>query len=115
MTLREAAKIIEAEVLVGEDKLDQEIGSICGSDMMSEVLAFTKDQSVLLTGLCNTQVLRTADMLDLICLIFIRDKKPTPEMLEMAEDDGRVVMTTHFGMFSACGKLYEAGAGAGCM
>ncbi len=115
MTLRDAARIIEAEILVGEDLLDQEIGSICGSDMMSEVLAFTNEHSVLLTGLCNTQVLRTADMLDLECLIFIRGKQPTPEMLKMAEEDGRVVMKTKFGMFSACGKLYEAGAGAGCM
>ncbi|MBR7081778.1 MAG: hypothetical protein IKI49_03620 [Oscillospiraceae bacterium] len=115
MTLREAAKIIEAEVLVGEDKLDQEISSVCGSDMMSEVLAFTAERSVLLTGLCNTQVLRTADMLDLICIVFIRGKQPTPEMLKMAEDDGRVVMTTRFGMFSTSGRLYKAGAGSGCM
>ena len=115
MTLRDAAKIIEAEILVGEDLLDQEIGSICGSDMMSEVLAFTNEHSVLLTGLCNTQVMRTADMLDLDCLIFIRGKQPTPEMLQMAEDDGRVVMKTRFGMFSTCGKLYQAGAGSGCM
>ena len=115
MTLREAAVLLEAEILVGEDKLDQEIGSICGSDMMSEVLAFTKEHSVLLTGLCNTQVLRTADMLDLECLIFIRGKHPTAEMLEMAEDDGRVLMTTPRGMFSACGILYKAGADAGCM
>ena len=62
----------------------------------------------------NLQKLNAGKVL-LICLIFIRGKQPTPEMLQMAEDDGRVVMTTRFGMFSACGKLYEAGAGAGCM
>jgi len=115
MTLGCAAKIIDAEVLVGKDKLDQEIKSVCGSDMMSEVLAFTAEKSVLLTGLCNMQVLRTADMLDLMCLVFIRGKEPTPEMLQMAAEDGRVVMRTRLGMFSACGKLYQAGASSGSM
>ncbi len=115
MTIREAAGILDAEVLVGEDMLDTEIKSVCGSDMMSEVLAYTQDQSVLLTGLCNLQSMRTAEMLDLQCLIFIRGKQPTEEMLEMARNDRRVVLTTKLGMYSACGKLYVAGAGSGTM
>lgn len=115
MTIREAAEILGAEVLTGAEKLDKEIKSICGSDMMSEVLAFTKEDSFLLTGLCNPQVMRTAEMLDLMCVVFIRGKKPTEEMIEMAESEGIVVMTSDTGMFTACGKLYCAGAQVGCI
>lgn len=115
MNLREAAAILEAEVLTGEEELDKEIISICGSDMMSEVLAFTKENSLLLTGLCNPQVMRTAEMLDLMCIVFIRGKNPTEQMLEMAKEEGKVVMTTKIGMFNACGRLYSAGAPQGCI
>ncbi len=115
MTLREAAEILGATVLTGEESLDKEIKSICGSDMMSEVLAFTKEHSLLLTGLCNPQVMRTAEMLDLMCVIFIRGKKPTEEMIEMAADEGLVVMTIDTGMYNACGKLYSSGAQIGCI
>ena len=115
MTIREAAEILEASVLTGEEKLDQEIQTLCGSDMMSEVLAFTKEGSFLLTGLCNPQVMRTAEMLDLMCVAFIRGKKPTEEMIEMAKEEGLVVLVSNFGMFNACGKLYSAGAHSGCI
>ncbi len=114
MTLKEAAAIIGAEILTGEESLDKEIKTVCGSDMMSEVLAFTKENSLLLTGLCNPQVMRTAEMLDLMCIIFIRGKKPTEAMLDMAKEEGMVVMTTDIGMFNACGKLYATGL-CGCI
>ena len=115
MTLREAAKILDAEILTGEERLDEEVKSACGSDMMSEVLAFTKEHSLLLTGLCNPQVMRTAEMLDLMCVVFIRGKRPTEEMLEMAQEEGMTVMATQLGMYTACGKLYTAGDLKGCM
>lgn len=115
MTLREAAEILGAEVLTGEEFLDKEIRTLCGSDMMSEVLAFTKEDSLLLTGLCNPQVMRTAEMLDLMCVVFIRGKEPTEDMIEMARSEGLVVMTTGIGMFKACGMLYSAGAQTGCI
>ncbi len=115
MTLREAAEILNAEVITGSGYLDREISSLCGSDMMSEVLAFTNEHAVLLTGLCNPQVFRTAEMLDLMCIIFIRGKMPTEEMLEMANQQHIVVMRTAGGMFNSCGKLYAAGATNGCM
>ena len=76
MTARDVQKILGARVLTGEEFLDREVRSACGSDMMSDVLAFSKDHSVLLTGLCNPQVIRTAEMLDIVCLIFVRGKKP---------------------------------------
>ena len=115
MTVRDARDILGARVLVGEEYLDREVKSACGSDMMSDVLAFSKDHSILLTGLCNPQVIRTAEMLDIVCLIFVRGKKPDEAMLEMAKDRGLVVMATGHRMFSACGMLYEAGMHGGAI
>ncbi len=74
MTARDVQKILGARVLTGEEFLDREITSACASDMMSDVLAFSKDHSVLITGLCNPQVIRTAEMLDIVCVIFVRRK-----------------------------------------
>ncbi|MDD6032270.1 MAG: hypothetical protein PUC47_02125, partial [Oscillospiraceae bacterium] len=75
MTVRDVARILNATVLSGEDQLDIEVHDACGSDMMSDVLAFVKDQSVLLTGLVNPQVIRTAEMMDIICVVFVRGKQ----------------------------------------
>ena len=75
MTVRDVREVLGARVLAGEEHLDREVRSACGSDMMSDVLAFSKDHSVLLTGLCNPQVIRTAEMLDIVCIIFVRGKK----------------------------------------
>ena len=86
MTVKDAMETLGARVLVGEDRLDQEVRSACGSDMMSDVLAFSKDHSILLTGLCNPQVIRTAEMLDIVCIIFVRGKKPDEVVLQMAKD-----------------------------
>ena len=112
MTVKEAAQILEAEVLVGEN-LDVEIKTACGSDMMSDVLAFVKDQALLLTGLCNPQVIRTAEMLDIVCIIFVRGKRPDDTVLQMAKERDLVVLATRHRMFSSCGMLYEAGLNGG--
>ena len=115
MTVRDAKDILGARVLAGEDLLDQEVRSACGSDMMSDVLAFSKDHSILLTGLCNPQVIRTAEMLDIVCIISIRGKNPDESMLEMARERGLVILATGHRMFSACGMLYKAGLGSGAI
>ena len=115
MKIRRIAELLDAQVLCGEENLDGEVQSACGCDMMSDVLAFVKEQAVLITGLCNPQVMRTAEMLDLMCVAFIRGKKPTEEMVEMAKEEGMVVLVSNFGMFNACGKLYSAGAHSGCI
>ena len=101
--------LLDAEVLCGEDNLDHDVFTACGSDMMSDVLKYVKDQAVLLTGLCNPQVVRTAEMMDMVCIVFVRDKRPTDMMVSMAEDDGIVVMTTDKRMYEACGMLYANG------
>ncbi len=113
MTAREVQQILGARVLVGEDDLDREVNSACGSDMMSDVLAFSKDHSVLLTGLCNPQVIRTAEMLDIVCVVFIRGKHPDQVILDMASERDLIIMETGHRMFSACGMLYQAGLHGG--
>ena len=107
-TIRE---ILEADVVCGEDYLEHEVHSACGSDMMSDVLAYVKDQAVLLTGLCNPQVIRTAEMMDMKCVVFVRSKCPTDEMIRLAQESDLVVLKTTKRMYEACGKLYLAGLG----
>lgn len=115
MTARDVQAILGARVLTGEEFLDREVRSACGSDMMSDVLAFSKDHSILLTGLCNPQVIRTAEMLDIVCIIFVRGKKPDETILEMARERDLVVLETGHRMFSACGMLYAAGLHGGAV
>lgn len=113
MTVADVKAILNAEVLCCEEEINREVHTACGSDMMSDVLAFVKDQSVLLTGLCNPQVIRTAEMMDIICIVFVRGKVPDESMISMAEDRGIVIMSTAERMFPACGKLYEKGLHGG--
>ena len=101
--------LLGAEVLCGAEHLDADVHSACGSDMMSDVLAYVKDQAVLLTGLMNTQVVRTAEMMDMLCIVFVRDKKPTPEIIELAEESGIVLLASPKRMYEACGILYAGG------
>lgn len=109
MRLYEVRDILGAEVLWGEKYLDEEIASACGSDFMSDVLAYVKEQALLLTGLVNPQVVRTAEMMDMKCIVFVRGKTPSKEILQMAEDRKIVIMTSRRRMYSACGLLYSNG------
>ena len=102
-------ELLNAEVKCCEDRLGDHVYSACGSDMMSDVLAYVKDQAVLLTGLVNAQVIRTAEMMDMVCIVFVRSKEPTEDMIRLAENSGIVLMVTDYRMFDACGILYENG------
>ncbi|GHU52914.1 hypothetical protein FACS1894132_03710 [Clostridia bacterium] len=113
MKVSEIKEILHAEFLCCEDMGDVDVHTACGSDMMSDVLAFVKDRCVLLTGLTNLQVIRTAEMMDVVCIVFIRGKKPSEEILEMAIDKGIPVLATERRMFNACGLLYEHGLRGG--
>lgn len=113
MTVNDVKTILGARIVCGEENLLKEVHTACGSDMMSDVLAFVKDQSVLLTGLCNLQVIRTAEMMDIVCIVFVRGKKPDEAMIELAKESGIVLLTTGHRMFSACGMLYENGLRGG--
>lgn len=102
-------ELLNAEIVCGEEHMNREVCSACGSDMMSDVLAYVKDQAVLLTGLVNTQVVRTAEMMDMVCIVFVRSKAPTEEMIELARENNMVLLKTAKRMYEACGKLYSNG------
>ena len=101
--------LLDADVVTGGDMLGEHVYSACGSDMMSDVLAYVKDQAVLLTGLVNTQVVRTAEMMDMRCIVFVRSKQPTAEIVELAKESGIVLLATPKRMYEACGILYSNG------
>ncbi len=106
MKLNEIKEILNAKVICGDDMLDREVTSAFASDMMSDVLAYAKTDSVLLTGLVNPQTIRTALMLDMQCVVFVRAKKLTDDVISLANESGIVVLTTDYRMFETCGKLY---------
>ncbi len=109
MTILQAAQTIDAKILGGAEEAEKEIISACGSDMMSDVMAFFHGQGILLTGLINVQVIRTANLMDISAVCFVRGKKPNQDMLNLAAEMGIVVLQTNLPMFTACGKLYAAG------
>ncbi len=113
MTISDVKDILGARVICGEEFLDREVVTGCGSDMMSDVLAYVKDRSVLLTGLCNMQVIRTAEMMDIICIVFVRDKRPDEAMIELAKQKEIPILCTGHRLFGSCGMLYEAGLRGG--
>ena len=113
MKLAQVRIMLDAEVLCGGEWLEREVISACGADLMSDVLAFTKEQGILLTGLTNIQVIRTAEMSDLVAIVFVRGKRPGPEVVEMANNMEIPLFSTRKQMYEACGLLYKNGL-AGC-
>ncbi|GHV04136.1 hypothetical protein FACS1894211_16780 [Clostridia bacterium] len=113
MKIADIVKLLDAEVLTGRESLDRDVKAACGSDMMSDVLAFVKDQGMLLTGLLNPQAVRTAEMMDMNSICFVRGKRPDDATVALAAQKKIVLLTTKHRMFSACGILYAAGVGAG--
>ena len=113
MKIQKVQDILQAELLCGVDLLETEVHSACGSDMMSDVLAFPKERMVLLTGLTNTHVVRTCEMLDVLLIVFVRGKIPGQEVLDMAQERDIVVMGTPCTLYEACGRLYQSGLASG--
>lgn len=109
MTIGDMVNLLQAKVLRGEDKLDTPVYTACCSDLMSDVLAFVSEKTVLITGLVNPHVIRTADMLDLKCLVFCRGKIPTDDILDDADELGMTVLSTKETAFTTCGLLFNAG------
>lgn len=113
MTINEIMAALDARLLTPGADTAREVRNACGSDMMSDVLAFVKDQAVLLTGLNNPQVVRTADMMDMNCVVFVRGKVPDEMTLELAQERGIAILSSGLPMFTACGLLYEKGLRGG--
>ncbi|MHC4507949.1 MAG: DRTGG domain-containing protein [Planctomycetota bacterium] len=113
MKLKDIERILGAEVIAGANLLETDVEMVCGSDLMSDVLSFMKSESLLLTGLTNPQVVRTAEMADLTAVCFVRGKKPNQETIEMAESKNIPLLMTPLPMFESCGRLYQEGL-SGC-
>ena len=113
MTIAEAVKLLDGQFFCGEENAEMEVVSACGADLMSDVMAFVKDRVLLLTGLVNPQVIRTAELLDIRSILFVRGKVPGRDMIEMAEQSEIILAGTKLPMFLSCGKLYEAGLRTG--
>ena len=108
MKLRELVKLLDATVYLGEDRLDEEVNTAFASDLMSDVLTL-KETPMLITGLCNVQTIRTCDMATLDIVVFVRNKKPTEDMIQLAQDNDMVLIATSYTMFKSCGILFDAG------
>ena len=109
MTIADIATLLDAQFCCGEEMANREVKTGCAFDMMSDVLAYGKDSAVLLTSLLNPQVIRTAEMMDIFCIVFVMGKQPTDEMVKLAAERSLIVMQTKRSMFTACGILYMAG------
>ncbi len=113
MILKDIKDTLEAELLVGQESLDLEVEMACGADLLSDVLAFTKSGSLLLTGLTHPQVIRTVEIAEIVAVCFVRGKRPPPETVELAREKGVPVLCTALPMYESCGRLYSCGL-AGC-
>ena len=113
MKISEIKSILNAELICGEEFIENEVHTACGSDMMSDVLAYVKEQAVLLSGLVNPQVVRTAEMMDMKCIVFVRGKEPDEDMIELAVERDIVLLGTKLETFTACGLLYKNGLKGG--
>jgi predicted transcriptional regulator len=109
MTLGEALSIIEGKLISKQADLDLEVQMGCGADLMSDVLAFTHEGTLLMTGLTNPQVVRTAEMAGITAIVFVRGKVPPPETVTLAEEKGIPLLASKYTMFETCGRLYKAG------
>jgi hypothetical protein len=109
LKVSEIKYILNARLLCGQELIDFEIESACGADLMSDVLAFVKDNCVLLTGQTNPQVIKTAEMLDVSCIVFVRGKYPIDGVCELANEIGMVLLQTEETLYSACGLLFQKG------
>jgi predicted transcriptional regulator len=109
MTLKEVKELLQAEVINGKDRLDLEITFAGGSDLMSDVLAFGKPGILLLTGLSNSQSVRTANIIDAKAIVYVRGKKPDERGIEIAKEKGIPLLSTKYMMYTACGLLFSRG------
>lgn len=109
MKIKEIATLLDAEIVMDKVGDSVDFKCACGADLMSDVLAYVKHDALLLTGLINPHVVRTAVMMDIPCIVFVRGKIPPKEVLEVAEENDITLMTTRHTMFTACGRLYEHG------
>ncbi len=109
MKLKDIAELLNAKVVCGEARLDENFDKAFASDLMSDVLTLEEHNPVIITGLCNIQTIRTCEMGNLSVIIFVRRKKPSHNIIELAEENDMVLMECEYSMFKASGILYQNG------
>lgn len=109
MKLKEIVNLLDAEVLCGQEKLDYEVNFAFGSDLMSDVLSLVNKDTILLTGLTNIQAVRTAEMMDIKCIIYVRGKRPDEQVIKLAQEKDICLISTNYILFNTCGILYVNG------
>jgi len=110
MNLDRVANVLNAEILLKSANWEHvDVEYACGSDLISDVLAFVKNKTILLTGLTNTQLIKTVQVLDIPAIVFVRGKRPSEEFIEAAKQIGLPILLTNYTMYVACGLLYKAG------
>lgn len=109
MKLREIKELLKASVITGEEFLDDEVYTACGSDLMSDVLRYAKEDGILLTGLVNKQVVNTVELANMHSIIFVRSKVPPTQLIDFAREAEMLVMSTDYPLFESCGILYHHG------
>ncbi len=109
MLLSDVARLLEAEVITGEDKLDTSVEAACGCDLISDILAYTKPRMLILTGLVTPQIVRAAEMIDLSAIVFVRGKRPTVDIVAMAKEAGLPILCTAYPLYESAGLLFQAG------
>ncbi|MDY6935272.1 MAG: DRTGG domain-containing protein [Spirochaetota bacterium] len=113
MKLSEVKELLNANVIFGEDLLDTiDVNGAFASDLLSDVLAYAKENTLFITGLTNPQVIRTVEVLELMGIVFVRGKIPQPETIELAKKRNIPLLGTKYIMFETCGRLYAAGLSA---
>src|SRR4030065_758863 len=117
MTLHAIRKVLDAEVIAGNESLDREISYAFAADLLSDVLAIARrgaDGALLITGNITLQVIYTADVVDLGAILFFRGKRPTESMIQLANQMQIPLLMTSYIMFETCGRLYQLGL-KGCV
>ncbi len=109
MKVKELVKILDGEVISGEDKLDEDVKSIGAGDMMSEILAFAKPGMMILSAQSSPQSVRTGIVTEILGLVIISGKNIPQQTIEMAKQNNFLLIRTKYYMFSTCGRLYKAG------
>ena len=109
MKVKEIVKLIDGQIISGEDRMDESVVYAFSSDLMSDVLTIKVDNFILITGLANIQSIRTAEISDVQFILFVRGKKVTEEMISLAKDNGMAIIQTDYSLYKTSGILYGAG------
>jgi predicted transcriptional regulator len=109
MKIEELKRLLNATVICGNDRMSDQVHYAFASDLMSDVLTLDSEKMLLITGLCNTQTLRTAEMADIYCILFVRGKKVTPEMKVLANENNMIILECCYSMFKTAGILFSNG------